>query len=232
MTATPLSVEGAYVGTSGWSYASWKPGFYPAELKPTEFLGHYARAFPTVELNTTGYRLPAEGQFERWAEQTPEGFRFAPKLTAYRTSQVATFEERVTRLGDRLGPIRVLVGAKRDEGLLALLLGSLDPSLRLAFDFRHESWEDVELPPNAVRVDELATSAGFRYLRFRDPPYSEAQLRDCAERIAPLLAQGVEVFAYFRHEDEPTAPEYAQCLTRYLAEFTSRDTAEHETRTH
>ncbi|MFL5971144.1 MAG: DUF72 domain-containing protein [Gaiellaceae bacterium] len=232
MTATPLSVEGAYVGTSGWSYASWKPGFYPAELKPTEFLGRYARAFPTVELNTTGYRLPAEGQFERWAKQTPEGFRFAPKLTAYRTSQVATFEERVTRLGDRLGPIRVLVGAKRDEGLLALLLGSLDPSLRLAFDFRHESWEDVELPPNAVRVDELATSAGFRYLRFRDPPYSEAQLRDCAERIAPLLAQGVEVFAYFRHEDEPTAPEYAQCLTRYLAEFTSRDTAEHETRTH
>ena len=44
MTATPLSVEGAYVGTSGWSYPSWKPAFYPAELKPTEFLGHYARA--------------------------------------------------------------------------------------------------------------------------------------------------------------------------------------------
>jgi uncharacterized protein YecE (DUF72 family) len=184
VTATPLSVEGAYVGTSGWSYPSWKPGFYPAELK----------------------------------------------LTAYRTSQVATFEERVTRLGDRLGPIRVLVGAKRDEGLLALLLGSLDPSLRLAFDFRHQSWEDVELPPNAVRVDDLARSAGFRYLRFRDPPYSEAELRDCAERIAPLLAQGVEVFAYFRHEDEPTAPEYAQCLTRFLADFTS--TAEHETRPH
>ncbi len=160
MTATPLSVERAYVGTSGWSYPSWKPGFYPAELKPTEFLGHYARALPTVELNTTGYRLPAEGQFERWAEQTPEGFRFAPKLVAYRTSQVATFEERVTRLGDRLGPIRVLVGAKRDEGFLTLLLGSLDPSLRLAFDFRHESWEDVELPPNAVRVDDLRRPPG------------------------------------------------------------------------
>ena len=78
MTATPLSVEGAYVGTSGWSYPSWKPGFYPADLKPLEFLGHYARAFPTVELNTTKYRLPAEGQFERWAEQTPEGFCSRP----------------------------------------------------------------------------------------------------------------------------------------------------------
>ena len=190
MTATPLSVEGAYVGTSGWSYPSWKPAFYPAELKPTEFLGHYALALPTVELNTTGYRLPAEGQFERWAEQTPEGFRFAPKLVAYRTSQVATFEERVRRLGDRLGPIRVLVGAKRDEGFLTLLLGSLDPSLRLAFDFRHESWEGVELPPNAVCVDDLEASADFRYLRFRDPPYSETELRDSAHRVAPLLAQG------------------------------------------
>ena len=235
MTATPLSVEGAYVGTSGWSYPSWKPGFYPAELKPTEFLGHYAQALPTVELNTTGYRLPGEGQFERWAEQTPQGFRFAPKLTAYRTSQLATFEDRVTRLGDRLGPIRVLVGSKRDEGLLALLLGSLDPSIRLAFDFRHESWEGVEaeLPPNAVRVDDLEATAAFRYLRFRDPPYSDTDLHDSAGRIAPLLAQGVEVFAYFRHEDEPTAPEYARRFTECLGDFTpSRDTAERATRPH
>ena len=28
------------------------------------------------------------------------------------------------------------------------------------------------------------------------------------------------MFAYFRHEDEPTAPEYAQRLTEYLADFT------------
>lgn len=220
MTATPLSVEGAYVGTSGWSYPSWKPGFYPAELKPPEFLGHYARALPTVELNTTGYRLPAEGQFERWAEQTPEGFRFAPKLKAYGTSDFATFEERVTRLGSRLGPIRVLVGTKRDEGLMALMLGSLDPSLRLAFDFRHESWEGVELPENAVCVDDLDASAPFRYLRFRDPPYSETDLAASAERVAPLLAQGVEVFAYFRHEDEPTAPAYARLFGQLLADFT------------
>ena len=162
--------------------------FYPAELKPTEFLGHYARALPTVELNTTGYRL-GRGPVRALGRATPEEFRFAPKLVAYRTSQVATFEERVRRLGDRLGPIRVLVGSKRDEGVLALLLGSLDPSLRLAFDFRHESW-GVELPPNAVCVDDLEASAGFRYLRFRDPPYSETELRDSAERIAPLLAQG------------------------------------------
>ena len=41
------------------------------------FLAFYAQEFPTVELNTTGYRLPAEDQFHRWAEQVPDGFEFA-----------------------------------------------------------------------------------------------------------------------------------------------------------
>ena len=211
MTATPLSVEGPYVGTSGWSYPSWKPGFYPPEAKPTEFLHHYAGRFRTVELNTTGYRLPAEEQFERWAAQTPPGFRFAPKLNAYRTSDLATFEERVRRLGDRLGPIRAVVGSKRDEGLLTLMLGSLDPALQIAFDFRHDSWEGVEgdLPANAARVNDLEAAAPFRFLRFRDPPYEDAQLAEWADRVRPLVKAGVEVYAYFRHEDEPTAPRYA-----------------------
>jgi len=219
VTATPLSVEGAHVGTSGWSYPSWKPGFYPADAKPPEFLGHYARRFPTVELNTTGYRLPAEGQFERWAAQTPPGFRFAPKLNAYRTSDLATFEERVRRLGDRLGPIRAVVGSKRDEGLLELMLGSLDPTLQVAFDFRHETWDGIEtdLPPNAVRIDDLDAPAPFRYLRFRDPAYDDDALAEWADRIRPLTAAGIDVYCYFRHEDEPTAPRYAERLLELLA---------------
>lgn len=218
MTATPLSVEGPYVGTSGWSYPSWRPGFYPADAKPADFLRHYAERFRTVELNTTGYRLPAEDQFERWAAQTPPGFRFTPKLNAYRTSDLATYEERVRRLGDRLGPIRAVVGSKRDEGLLTLMLGSLDPALQLAFDFRHDSWEGVEgdLPPHAVRVNALEAAAPFRYLRFRDPPYEDAELADWANRIRPLTEAGVQVYCYFRHEDEPTAPRYAQRLAELL----------------
>jgi len=220
VTATPMSVERAYVGTSGWSYPSWKPGFYPAEAKPADFLRHYAEQFSTVELNTTGYRLPGEGQFERWAEQTPAGFRFAPKLNAYKTSDLATFEERVTRLGDRLGPMRAVVGSKRDEGLLELMLGSLDPALRIAFDFRHETWDGIEadLPPNAVRVNDLDAPAPFRYLRFRDPPYDDAELGEWADRIRPLVETGTEVYAYFRHEDEPRAPRYATILTRLVGE--------------
>jgi uncharacterized protein YecE (DUF72 family) len=219
VTATDSSVTGLYVGTSGWSYPSWKPGFYPADTKPAEFLGYYAERLPTVELNTTGYRLPAEGQFQRWAAATPPGFQFAPKLNAYRLGALATFEERVRMLGDRLGPIRMLIGSARDEGFLQLALGSVDPALRIAFDFRHDSWTDGELalPQNAVRVNDLDAAAPFRYLRLREPTYTDEDLREWAARIRPLVDNGVEVYCYFRHEDEPTAPRYAERLRELVA---------------
>jgi uncharacterized protein YecE (DUF72 family) len=215
---TAPSVTASYVGTSGWSYPSWRPDFYPAGTKPADFLRYYAERFRTVELNTTGYRLPAEDQFSRWAEQTPPGFRFAPKMNAHRRFDAATFAERVGLLGDRLGPVRVLVNAARDEGLLTLVLGSLDPSVRLAFDFRHDSWDGIEavLPANAVRVGALDGAAAFRYLRLREPPYDDSQLEEWAGRIRPLVKGGIEVYCYFRHEDEPTAPRYATRLIEHL----------------
>ena len=54
--------------------------------------------------------------------------------------------------------------------------------------------------------------ASFRYLRLREPPYSDQALREWAERLRPLLDGGVDVYTYFKHEDEPTAPAYAARL--------------------
>jgi uncharacterized protein YecE (DUF72 family) len=198
-----------YAGSSGWSYASWRPEFYPDGLANEQFLGHYAARLPSVELNSTGYRLPAEEQFAKWAAAVPEGFRFAVKAPQRVLRDVATVEERVRRLGDRLGPLRVVVESPRDDGLLALLLGSTD--LSLALDLRHESWAGVDVAP-AVRVNDWEADAAFRYLRFREPPYSEDDLAALAGRIRPLLAGGADVYAYFRHEDAPTAPASASRL--------------------
>src|SRR6267154_5012555 len=161
------------VGTSGWSYPGWRPGFYPAGLQPSEFLGHYAGRFPTVELNTTGYRLPAEDQFSRWAGQAPDGFEFAPKLPGHRLRGLDEFESRMRALGDRLGPVRISLKSKRDEGAVELLLGSLDPTLRLAFDLEHPSWDGIEprlAGAGAARVGDLEHPAAFRYLRRREAP--------------------------------------------------------------
>jgi uncharacterized protein YecE (DUF72 family) len=188
-------------------------------VKPAEFLEHYATRFRTVELNTTGYRIPAREQFARWASRTPSGFQFAVKLDAHRRGQTAAFEEGIQRLGDRLGPIRVVVISTRDNGLLAFILGSFGPERRFAFDFRHESWDgvDADLPENAVRVGALDAKAPFRYLRFRDPPYDDPALESWAERIRPLLDDGTEVFCYFKHEEKPTAPRYAEQLAELLS---------------
>src|SRR5207247_2768611 len=147
MTATSASLAGAYVGTSGWSYPSWRGGFYPADARPEAFLSFYAERFDTVELNTTGYRLPGEDLFARWAEQTPDGFRFAVKMpVTQRLDRIGTFVERVGLLGSRLGPLRVVVQSARDDGLLTFLQGSLPIELEVAYDFRHASWAGVGVP--------------------------------------------------------------------------------------
>lgn len=189
-------MELLHVGTSGWSYPSWRPGFYPAGTDPKAFLSYYSARFDTVELNTTGYRLPSEEQFARWAEQTPPGFRFAVKLPVRRLDQIGTFVERVRALADRLGPLRVTVQSARDDGLLAFLLDSFDPGLEVAFDFRHPSWQAADVP---VRVNDLDAEP-FRYIRLREPPYSDADLTALAKRLRP------PAYVYFRHEDEPAAP--------------------------
>jgi len=200
------------VGTSGWSYPTWRPGFYPAGLDPSGFLAFYAERFRTVELNTTGYRMPGAEQFRRWAEQVPDGFEFAPKLPGHRTRAIDAFDAGVQALGDRLGPVRVSLKSVRDEGALELLLGSLRPGLRVAFDLEHPSWDGIEeqlAAAGAVRVGDLDHQAPFRYLRRREAPDEEfaARVRAAAE----------PVYVYFRHEDKPTAPAYAQLLVELLS---------------
>jgi uncharacterized protein YecE (DUF72 family) len=213
VTATPASVPGLYVGTSGFSYPSWRGGFYPEKAKPSEFLEHYSERLPSVELNTTFYDLPSEEQFRVWAEQTPPEFRFSVKMTRRithfgRLELVGTFCERVRALGEKLGPVLVQFPPTRprDDGTLRLLLDSLDPELEYAFEFRHESWQDAEVP---VRINSLDEDAPFRYLRLREPPYGDEELAGWAARLQPLLAKGVRVYCYFKHEDEPSAPAYA-----------------------
>ena len=220
MVATPASVTGAYVGASGFSYPTWRGDFYPAEAKPAEFLERYAEVLPSVELNNSFYRLPSEAQFESWAARTPAGFQFAVKMSRQithfgRFDLIGTFCERVRILGDRLGPVRLQFpdNRQRDDGMLQLVLDSLDPELEYAFDFRHESWDEAPVP---VRVNDRDAAAPFRYLRYREPPYDEPALAAIAEEIRPLLADGVRVYAYFRHEDEPTAPRYAQRVLELL----------------
>jgi uncharacterized protein YecE (DUF72 family) len=174
--------SGIHVGSSGWSYPEWRGGFYPADAQPAEFLRLYAERLNAVELNATYYRLPSEAQFESWAAQVPDGFRFAVKLTRAvvdgRLDRIGTFAERISVLRDRLGPVLVQLPEERprDEGMLRLVLDSLPPELQVAVEPQHPSWDDVELP---VRVNSWDERQPFVYLRVRD----HSDLEALAERI-------------------------------------------------
>ncbi len=226
MTATGPSLTTLHVGASGFSYPSWRPDFYPAGSKPEEFLRLYSERLTTVELNATFYRMTAPEQYARWAAETPPGFRFAVTMSRVVTArgtvqQADEFLAGVAALGDRLGPVRVKVPMKRDDAFLDAFLGAFE-SLRLVLDFRHDSWDDSEVQARldaagAVRAGALESTAPFRYLRFREPPFTDADLAALAAEIRPLLSREVEVYGYFRHEDEPTAPAYAARLLELLA---------------
>jgi uncharacterized protein YecE (DUF72 family) len=194
------------IGTSGWSYPSWRPGFYPADLQPAEFLRFYAERFDTVELNSTGYRLPSADQFRRWADTVPDGFEFAVKFSLVRLDRVTTFLERVLALGDRLGPVRVVYEGPRDDGTVSFVEGSTPADVRIAWDLRDESWAGAD---GVLRVNDPG-SEPFRYLRLREPPYSDEDLRAFAATIRD------PAYIYLRHEDAPTAPEAAERLRAFL----------------
>jgi uncharacterized protein YecE (DUF72 family) len=194
------------IGTSGWSYPSWRPGFYPEGMQPAEFLSFYAQRFDTVELNSTGYRLPSADQFRRWAAAVPDGFEFSVKFSLTRLDRVTTFLERVVSLGDRLGPLRVVYEGPRDDGTLSFVQGSIPPDVRLAWDFRDESWSGVG---GVVHVNDLDAEP-FRYIRLREPPYDDEDL----QALAPKLRD--PTYVYVRHEDEPTAPATASRLRALL----------------
>jgi uncharacterized protein YecE (DUF72 family) len=212
------------VGASGFSFPSWKPGFYPAGTKQGDFLRYYAERFATVEINNSFYKLPAEATFAKWAASVPDGFRFAVKapraVTVFgRVDFAPDLNARVRALGDRLGPLLVRLAdtRERDDAFLERLLDAIDEDLDVALDLRDPSWDGIEPAlerrRGVVRVNQLeAGAAGFRYLRLRDTPYDDATLAGWAETIEGLLADGLDVLCYFKHEDEPTAPAYAARL--------------------
>ena len=131
----------------------------------------------------------------------PDGFRFAVKAPPRALRDVATFEERVRRLGDRLGPCGFVVERRATTACSRSCSARLD--LRIALDLRHELGRRRR---PAVRVNDWEADAPFRYLRFRSRRTPTTSSPASRREIAPLLAADVDVFAYFRHEDAPTAP--------------------------
>ena len=68
------------IGTSSWLFDGWRGVFYPEGLAKTDYLTWYAAQFPTVEVNTSFYAIPAPNTLINWVETVPDGFTFALKF--------------------------------------------------------------------------------------------------------------------------------------------------------
>ncbi|HET7564173.1 MAG TPA: DUF72 domain-containing protein [Gemmatimonadaceae bacterium] len=140
------------IGTQGWNYDAWVGPFYPDGTRAPDFLTVYARAFDTVEVDSTFYAIPPASVVRGWAERVPSTFTFALKLPREITHErrlrdaedvTALFFERARELGDKLGPVLIQLGpdfAPRELPALASFLPQVPRDLRVAIEFRHRGW--------------------------------------------------------------------------------------------
>jgi uncharacterized protein YecE (DUF72 family) len=140
------------LGTQGWNYDAWVGPFYPIGTRAADYLSLYARAFETVEVDSSFYAIPTANSIRGWAARVPDGFTFALKLPKdisheHRLRDEAglapLFFDRARELGAKLGPILIQLGPDflpAERPALAAFLARLPLDLRFAVEFRQRGW--------------------------------------------------------------------------------------------
>ena len=218
------------IGTSGWQYQSWKGRFYPPDLRQAGWLEHYAARFQVVEVNNAFYRLPEASTFAKWAERTPDDFIVGVKMSRYLThikrladptEPVARFFERARHLGRKLGPVLLQLppNLAANHERLEATLAQVPPAVRVAVEFRHDSWYTDEtralleakgaalcLADSPRRTTPVWRTADWGYLRFHEgraappPCYSEEALEEWARRLAQEWSADEDVYVFFNND--------------------------------
>lgn len=229
-----------FAGTSGWAYPSWKPDFYPEKLAQKKFLSYYATQLNTVEVNFTFRQLVKESTIQNWLQETPAQFRIGVKAHQVIThiKRLKGTEDFVSRFlatieplaaAGKLGPVlfQLPPNLKADASLLKDFLAILPRKVPTAFEFRHSSWfvdstwDALKASNAALCVAETETmntpdvvTAAFAYYRFRKPSYTGDEKQSMIDRIRQQIAEGRNVFAYFKHEETAAGALYALELLR------------------
>jgi uncharacterized protein YecE (DUF72 family) len=138
------------IGTAGSSIPSAVRCAFPADGTALE---RYSAIFDAVEINSSFHRRHRSNTWVKWADQTPEDFRFAVKLPKTITHQsklvgvgalIDEFAADVAGLGQKLGVVLVQLPPSLafDAGLVAEFFDALSSavSVPIACEPRHESW--------------------------------------------------------------------------------------------
>ena len=161
------------IGTSAFTAAGWEGAFYPAGMKPADYLTYYATRFDTVELDNTFYRTPSLAVVKGWNAKTPKGFIFAAKVPNIITHEkvlvdceadLKEFLTTMDALGEKLGPMLFQFGYFNKSAFKsgAEFLARLRPFLKklpndheFAVEIRNKYWLTADFA-NILREHNVA----------------------------------------------------------------------------
>ncbi|MBS0297799.1 MAG: DUF72 domain-containing protein [Proteobacteria bacterium] len=208
------------IGTAGWSIPRAVADAFPGDGTG---LQRYASRFEAAEINTTFYRPHKPQTYERWAETTPDGFRFAvkaPKAVTHAARLVdskpamAAFLAETSALGDKRGPVLVQLppSLALDEPVAARFFDEVRSLYAgpMACEPRHASWFTPEADAllSAHRVARVAADparhpdagrhggwSGLRYWRLHGSPdmYRSGYSEEFLAQLAQTLGREPEV---------------------------------------
>ncbi len=173
-----------YLGCPIWSFKGWVGNFYPKGTKPADFLREYSRRLTTIEGNTTFYAVPAQKTIEAWVAETPETFRFCPKIPKAISHEgklkdyidrAHGFVDVMKQLGTRLGPMFLQLPPRYSPSLLADLKAFLavwPHDVRLAVEVRHLDWFDS---PHEDSLNQLLSDHNMARVTIDTRPIRDLQ---------------------------------------------------------
>ena len=237
------------IGTSGWQYSDWRGVLYPASLPVHDWLRYYSQEFACVEVNMTFYRMPKQQTVAGWAAATPERFRFCVKLNRTIThlarlrdarSRIPSFVDAMAPLGNKLGALLMQLppSLAYDLDLLEQALAAFPPKIRVAVEFRHDSWwrdETLECLADhraalcyadraETHLSPLWVTTSWCYARLHEgagedaPSYTQERLLEWAGLLA-ANGRPSEGFFFFNNDTRGCAVRDARRLRSIIAEI-------------
>jgi len=176
-----------YIGIGGWTFEPWEGTFYPDKLPAKRQLEYASSKLTSIEVNGTYYSSQKPETFQKWHDETPDGFVFSLKASRFSTNRKVLaeagesidrfFASGVSRLGAKLGPInwQFMATKKFDppdfEAFLKLLPKSVDGlALRHVVEVRNDTFRTPEFT-DLVRAHGVAAviSADGEFPQIADP---------------------------------------------------------------
>ncbi|MDB5318461.1 MAG: hypothetical protein JWN40_92 [Phycisphaerales bacterium] len=212
------------IGISGWTYTPWRGTFYPPDLTQKRELAYASRELNSIEINGSFYSLQRPTSYQKWYDETPEGFVFSikasrfithmKKLKGVETPLANFFASGMLALREKLGPFLwqlppiLAFDPDRLEKFFALLPRDTKEAAQLAK--KHDSRLAGRAFTKTDKLRPIRHAMEVRHDSYKDPAFVKLlRKHDVALVVAdtagkwPYMEDVTSDFIYVRlHGDE------------------------------